>query len=265
MSDPTNHAIQAPPPQTAPIQFNLVQAAPPPSGPKKFDLTQIASVDKSDLTAIVTARHEAAVRKEIQSLSKSLDEASRSLSKTQKSIQDALEAFVLAFPTSPLASLQAALTLPNGANPITYTSELSVTGSFTDRTPSSSWARRPDQGSHTSNPRTSIQITSRLSLPDNNSAFTLYFNAPIPDSMAILFNDEIIQKAEVARLDRELLNARQRLTNMASIERAARAAIAENALRSSGDEGLALLNSLSGVQPMALLPETRAAHRPDGV
>lgn len=255
MSDQNQN--QNPNQNAAPVVFNLVQAQPAPTGPKRFDLTEIARVDKNDLTAIVTARHEKGVRDEIRSVSKALEEATARANKIKRDIQTALEAFVLSYPSSALPSLQASL------KSVGFESEITVSGEFSPRTATASWARKHDSGSLTSDPRTSIHIRSSL-VTDHGSSFILHINAPLPPDLSNLFLAESKTDAEVSSLDRDLMNARQRLSNIASVERAARAAIAENALRSSGPEGEALLDSLSSVNPMPLLPETRPAYRTDG-
>lgn len=244
-------------PSPAPVVFNLVSQPAAPVGPKRFDLTEIARVDKNDLTAIVTARHEKAVRDEIRSFSKALDEASTRANKIKRDIQTTLEKFVLSFPASPLPTLKSTLAS------VGYDSEITVSGSFCSRTATSSWTRKSDVGSLTSNPRESIALRSKL-VDDQGNTYTLHQNSPIPSDILSLFELETKTDAEVLSLDRDLMNARQRLANIASVERAARAAIAESALRSSGDDGIALLDSLSSVNPMPMLPETRPAHRPNG-
>jgi hypothetical protein len=197
------------------------------------------------------------VRDEIRSFSKALDEASTRANKIKRDIQTALEKFVLSFPSSPLPTLKSTL------SSVGYDSEITVSGAFCFRTATSSWTRKSDVGSLTSNPRESITLLSRL-VDDQGNTYTLHQNAPIPSDILSLFDLETKTDAEVVSLDRDLMNARQRLSNIASVERAARAAIAESALRSSGDDGIALLDSLSSVNPMPMLPETLPAHRPYG-
>lgn len=246
-------------PQPASIIFQM-HAAPPNLGPRKLDLTETCKIDKSDLTAIAVARYEAAARSNVAAASRAHTEAASALRSIQSSITKTFEDFVLSHPTSPLSSILAAVT------PFGWTGAIQASGDYSHRRPSednSSWSRRSDLGAWTSNPRASIQITSTLTLSNNNT-FSLHQTLPIPASLADLFAQETAATASLTAAEGALVAARQQLTNIASVERSARAAIAEAALRSAGAEGAAILQGLSNVSPMALLPETRPAVNPNG-
>lgn len=244
---------------TPAINFNLVQA-PSNLGPRKLDLTETCKIDKSDLTAIAVARYEAAARSNISRCSKTHNEAGAALRSIQSSITKTFEDFILSQPTSPLSSILAAVT------PFGWTGNIQATGSYSNRLPSTenaAWTRRHDIGAWTSNPRASIQITSELSL-SNDTSFTLHQTLPIPASLSDLFNQEATATSALKAAEDALVSARQQLTNIASVERGARAAIAMAALQSAGEEGQNIINGLNGVTPMDLLPETRPSHNPNG-
>lgn len=241
------------------LQITTTPAVLPPGQPR-FNIASIANVDKADLTAIVTAKHEAATRSEIRTIHARLSNAQSAHKKISSTIQTTLEQTILAYPSSPLTALAAAFQAAS------YHTNISVEGGFSNRTAPStpSWSRRNDQGSTTSNERSSIYITSTLSVDNGSHTFKLHTYIPIPPALLQLFTEQAEAINLVAIIDREYMDARQRLANIPSVERAARAAIAESALRAAGDDGVALLNSLSGVNPMPILPETRPEYRPNG-
>ena len=219
------------------------------------DLNGMMPVDKADIASIVSSRFESGVRTQINAAVKTESAAATRLNKARAAATACFDSFVLAAEVSPLQSIADAF------NKVGFEAEVTPSGSYSTRTPTASWARKSDSGSTTSNPQSSIALTSRLYV--NNNTFSLYRNFALPADL-IAANTEL---DEATRLHKEAQDAvialRQQLNGVASIERQARGAIAESAL-SETEAGRKILSRLDAIAPLPSLPEAKPVYLPNG-
>jgi multidrug resistance efflux pump len=229
---------------------------------KSFNLADIANVDKSDVIAIVGARYEASARSAVSQATSALTKARSELSAAQAAYEKAYAAFAPAHPFAPPLEK-----LAQAFRELGFTSSFENSASYTSRATTTSWSLDHQAGAKTSDPFASLRVACELTVRNpangNTHDFTSYINVDVPPALTALRLDVDRCTAAVTAAENVVVDARKALTNVNSVERQARAAIAVNALKAT-EEGARLLTELDSVTPMAMLPEATPAQRPNG-
>lgn len=259
-------------------------------------------VDKQDLVAIASARFENNKRAQIASCHKDLTAATAERTRLENVLSDQIASIRTALlPSNPFASSLAAIDTCRAAGvALKATTSLSAASPSNDLPATipvtqeqlalDEYAANPwlDKDTYEHGPDfSSISLTWSMSIVKDGDSGNGYGSVPtlsftkvraLPVPPAIKRTRELIatQTSVINSLTDEINGYRRELTNMASVERQARAAIATATL-SSSDQGNRLLDHLlgakdaqgnrsatAGVQAMPLLPETQATFKPNG-
>jgi hypothetical protein len=191
-------------------------------------------LDQGSLAAIATAHAEAAIRTKISELRARRAE----LVKTYDSLQKALATYLEAWTEARLAEDAPLKDLLAAASKIFPTSALTI-------------LQPPGQD----DPKRKV-IETTITVGDRNGDFYLSrdYTTALPSEVPQFRADIESAAKAIQTLDVELLQARQALTNLDSVERRARAAIGEQMALRSGEAGRALVDGIKAtVNPDGLI------------
>lgn len=249
-------------PQSLVLNLVAAPAANQPPAPAEWDPVEMTRVNRDDIAAIVGSKFELQIKAKIVECVRAEKEIVAQLTAAQKNAAALFDAFVSSSEASPVIRK-----IKSCFDDLSYTTDLTTSACYVGRLPTDDWTYKSDAGSSSSDPNAAIRLSCSLSIvtpTGDTHRFQMHRNAGLPAELRETLNNIASLTTQLKTAQDAVLDARRELTNIASVERLAKAAMAKTALNSSerGRAILASLDSINGAGPT--LPETNPKYLPNG-